>query len=43
MDRFRELETFLGYKIPCKGGYVNTAPKVPQKNRRDAGRFKDTG
>ncbi|NCC82362.1 MAG: DEAD/DEAH box helicase, partial [Clostridia bacterium] len=43
MDRFRELEDFLGYKIPCKGGYVNTAPKVPQKNRRDAGRFKDTG
>lgn len=43
MDRFRELEDFLGYKIPCKGGYVNTSPKVPMKNRRDAGRFKDTG
>lgn len=42
MDRFRELEDFLGYKIPCKGGYVNTAPKVPRKNRRDAGRFKDS-
>ena len=42
VDRFRELEDFLGYKIPCKGGYVNTAPKVPRKNRRDAGRFKDS-
>lgn len=43
MERFKELEEFLGYKIPCKGGYVNTAPKVPMKNRRDAGRFKETG
>ncbi len=43
MERFKELEEFLGYKIPCKGGYVNTAPKIPNKNRRDAGRFKDVG
>lgn len=43
MERFKELEEFLGYKIPCKGGYVNTAPKIPNKNRRDAGRFKDGG
>lgn len=42
MERFSELEKFLGYEIPCKGGYVNQAPKVPNKNRRDAGRFKET-
>ncbi len=30
MDRFRELETFLGYKIPCKGGHSVNKPKADQ-------------
>lgn len=28
MNRFRELEAFLGYTIPCKGGHVQRKPKV---------------
>ncbi len=42
MQRFEELETFLGYKIPCKGGYVQRQPRASTKNRRDAGRFKES-
>ena len=36
MDRFHELETFLGYKIPCKGGHVARKPKVETAERRTA-------
>ncbi len=40
MDRFHELETFLGYKIPCKGGHVDRRPKVEPERRSGRKRYK---
>jgi ATP-dependent RNA helicase DeaD len=40
MDRFHELETFLGYKIPCKGGHVDRKPKAEPANRIGKERYK---
>lgn len=40
MDRFRELEKFLGYKIPCKGGHVNRKPKAETGRPAGKERFK---
>jgi superfamily II DNA/RNA helicase len=40
MDRFSELETFLGYKIPCKGGHVDKRPKAEPKRQNGKERFK---
>jgi superfamily II DNA/RNA helicase len=40
MDRFRELEKFLGYKIPCKGGHVNRKPKAETGRPIGKQRFK---
>lgn len=40
MDRFRELENYLGYKIPCKGGHVNRKPKAEAKRPAGRERFK---
>lgn len=33
MDRFKALEKFLGYEIPCRGGYVDKKPKADQNRR----------
>lgn len=41
MERFQELEKFLGYEIPCKGGYIDRQPKRSTKNRREKEKFKD--
>lgn len=38
LSRFRELEQFLGYKIPCKGGHVDRKPKAKADTERPAGR-----
>jgi len=40
MDRFHELETFLGYKIPCKGGHVDRKPKAESGRRIGKERYK---
>lgn len=34
MDRFKDLEKFLGYEIPCKGGYVDKRGTSTTKNKR---------
>lgn len=39
-DRFHELETFLGYKIPCKGGHVDRKPKAESGRRTSKQRYK---
>lgn len=41
LERFHELEKFLGYEIPCRGGYVDRAPKSSNKHRRGKEKFKD--
>ena len=40
MDRFHELETYLGYKIPCKGGHVTIKPKAESVQRTGKERYK---
>jgi superfamily II DNA/RNA helicase len=40
MDRFNELQKFLGYEIPCKGGYVDKKPKTETKRRNGKENFK---
>lgn len=40
LERFQELETFLGYKIPCKGGHVTRKPKVEPEGKTARERFK---
>ena len=40
MDRFHELEDFLGYKIPCKGGHVDRKPKAENGRRTGKVRYK---
>jgi superfamily II DNA/RNA helicase len=39
MNRFKELEKYLGYEIPCKGGHVT---RQTEKVVRGKQRFKDT-
>ncbi|QIB69305.1 DEAD/DEAH box helicase [Aminipila butyrica] len=34
MDRFHDLEKFLGYTIPCKGGHVDRKPPKADSTRR---------
>lgn len=38
MNRFHELETFLGYKIPCKGGHVDRKPKAKTETEQRNGK-----
>ncbi len=40
MDRFHELEAFLGYKIPCKGGHVDRKPKAETGRRNKRERYR---
>lgn len=40
MARFKELEAFLGYKIPCKGGNADKNPKTEPKRRTAKERYK---
>lgn len=40
MERFKALETFLGYEIPCKGGHVDKRSKAVSKGRNGKERFK---
>lgn len=40
MDRFNELQEFLGYKIPCKGGHVDRRPSAKAMAQKGKGRFK---
>jgi Superfamily II DNA and RNA helicases len=40
MDRFRELEKYLGYEIPCKGGHVDRKPKAEPERRNNKERYK---
>ncbi len=40
MARFHDLETFLGYKIPCKGGHVDRRPKVDSTQKKGRERYK---
>lgn len=42
MERFKALETFLGYTIPCKGGHVDKRPKIDSKTRNGKERYKPT-
>lgn len=41
MERFNELQEFLGYEIPCKGGHVTRQPKASTKRRRGKENFKE--
>lgn len=41
MSRFKELETFLGYEIPCKGGHVERKPKRKILESSGKQRFKE--
>lgn len=38
MDRFNDLQKYLEYEIPCRGGHVKREPRKSNKNRRDANR-----
>jgi ATP-dependent RNA helicase DeaD len=40
MERFRELEKFLDYKIPCKGGHIDRKPKAETVRPVGRQRFK---
>ena len=35
MDRFEDLQKFLEYEIPCKGGHVTRQPRTNNKNRKN--------
>lgn len=41
MDRFLELESYLGYKIPCKGGHVERKVKGSDDSKTGKKRFKE--
>ncbi|MFV0517417.1 MAG: DEAD/DEAH box helicase [Aminipila sp.] len=43
MERFKALEEFLGYSIPCKGGHVQRKPKEDNKRRTGRERYKGDG
>lgn len=40
MDRFKDLQKFLGYDIPCKGGYVDKKPPAEGKRRNGPENYK---
>lgn len=40
MKRFNELEEFLGYKIPCRGGHVDKKPPKQTHRKNGKGRYK---
>ncbi len=40
IDRFRELEKYLGYSIPCKGGHITRKPKSEAERPTAKGRHK---
>lgn len=40
MNRFEELQNFLGYKIPCRGGHIDRKPKSESKRRTGRERYK---
>lgn len=40
MQRFKELQEFLGYEIPCRGGHVTRAPKEQTKRRNGKENYK---
>lgn len=42
MERFLELEEFLGYKIPLRGDFTQERKAFREKNKKDRIRFKDT-
>ncbi len=42
MDRFNDLQKFLGYEIPCRGGYVDKRPKAESKRRTGPEKYKPT-
>jgi ATP-dependent RNA helicase DeaD len=41
MDRFNDLQKFLGYEIPCRGGYVDKKPKAETKRRNGKENYKE--
>jgi|LGVF01.1.fsa_nt_gb superfamily II DNA/RNA helicase len=41
LDRFREIEKFVGYEIPLKGGYIERKIKEPTKATNKKQRYKD--
>ncbi|MEA3423413.1 MAG: DbpA RNA binding domain-containing protein, partial [Bacillota bacterium] len=41
LDRFREIEKFVGYEIPLKGGYIERKIKSPTKATNKKQRYKD--
>lgn len=41
MDRFKALQEFLGYEIPCRGGNVERPRRVSTKHRNGKERFKE--
>ncbi|GAU76680.1 DEAD/DEAH box helicase [Fusibacter sp. 3D3] len=41
MERFKALEDFLGYKIPCKGGHVEKKPKENPEKKNAKNRYKE--
>ncbi len=40
MERFKALEAFLGYKIPCKGGHVEKKQKGVSEKKNAKNRYK---
>lgn len=40
MERFKELQKFLGYEIPCRGGHVDRKPRALNKRRNGAENYK---
>lgn len=40
MDRFKDLQKYLGYEIPCRGGYVDKKPPAQNKRRTGPEKFK---
>lgn len=40
MDRFKDLQKFLGYEIPCRGGYVDKKPPAEGKRRNGPENYK---
>lgn len=42
MERFLELEEFLGYKIPQRGDFTQERKVYREKNKKDRARFKDS-
>jgi superfamily II DNA/RNA helicase len=41
MERFEDLQKFLGYTIPCKGGHVDRKPKAEKSHKNARQRYKE--